>query len=451
MNRRAICLAALFALAACRQAETTVPLAAAPASAPVARNVLLRQAVDALKSAQRDGDVALHVRADRLATELIERDGPDAVTLTLRAAARAGQHRFDEAVTWADQAIALNPDDPAPYGVLIDALVEIGKYDRAVDTAQFLLDLKPTYMAYARAAYLRALYGDQAGGLRLMQLAIDACPSNAPAERAWLLTHLGQDALAAGDSGIAAHAFAEALALRPADGRALQGLAALAVARGEIDAAIDLYQRAAAGAVAADAQSALADLYLASGRPSDAARAATAAEQAARLLLESPGRPEGRQLALLYADRGTNLDTALHLAEQAAAWRDDVYTNDTLAWVLYRSGRIDEARQTSQRALRLGSRDPVLLQHGALIAAAAGDADTAARLIGAHPSAGAGRVAPAGAAGRCRHYGRARRRPRRRGRAYAIGECSGQLPRGRAELIARIRPRTYARAAQRCR
>ena len=378
--KRIITLCAVLAVSACRH-EATMSATAPPAAAPIARAILLRQAVDALKTAQRDGDVALHVRADRLSTELIERDGPDAVTLTLRAAARAGQHRFDEAVTWADQAIALNPNDAAPYGVLIDALVEIGEYERAVDTAQYLLELKPTYMAYARAAYLRALYGDQAGGLRMMHLAIEACPSNAPAEHAWLLTHLGQDALAAGEQDTAARAFAEALALRPGDGRALQGLAALAAARGAPDQAIALYQRATASGLSADAHAALANLYAQQGRADEAARERDAAEQAARLTLESPGRPEVRQLALLYADRGAHLDEALHLAEQAAAWRDDIYTNDTLAWVLYRSGRVAEARDASQRALRLGSRDPLLLHHAAVIAAAAGDHAEAERLL----------------------------------------------------------------------
>jgi len=390
MTRHLIPSLALCALAACQRGPTTAPPAAAalPAAAPIARKELLREAIDDLQAAQRDGDVGLHVRADRISTELIERDGPDATTLTLRAAARAGQHRFDEAIVWADQAVALNPSDAAPYGVLIDALVEIGDYDRAVDTAQFLLTLKPTYMAYARAAYLRTLYGDQVGGLQLMRLAVDACPSNAPAEHAWLLVHLGQDALAAGERESAAHAFTEALALRPGDGRALQGLAALAAARGESEKAIELYQRATASGVAVDAHVGLAELYAARGRDEDARRERDAAEQAARILVDGPGRPDVRQLALLYADHGTNLAIALQLAEQAAAWRDDVFTNDTFAWVLLRSGRVAEAQEASRHALRLGSRDPVLLHHAAVIAAAAGDRVEAARLLArANPAA----------------------------------------------------------------
>ncbi len=344
--------------------------------------MLLRQAIDALHSAQRDGDVDQHARADRIATELIDRFGADATALTLRAAARAGEHRFDEALESADAAITLNPHDPAPYGVLIDALVELGDYERAVDTVQYLLELKPSHTAYARAAYLRRLYGDQAGGLRLMRLAVDASPPNA-ADRAWHLTHLGQDALAAGADAAAERAFREALALRPHDGRSLEGLAALAAARGDINRAIALYDGVIANGLAPDAHAALMDIYTVLGRDDDAGTQFAAAVRTARLLSEAPGRPEERQLALLYADRGVDLDEALRLAERAWARRDDIYTSDTLAWALYRNGRVAEAREAARRALRLGTRDPLLLYHIGVIAAAAGDRDDAARWLAA--------------------------------------------------------------------
>lgn len=376
-------LAVAFTLAGCARdggSSRTVVAAASPPT-PAPRNVLLRQAIDALQAAQRDGDVDQHVRADRIATELIERFGADATTLTLRAAARAGEHRFDEATESADAAITLNPDDPAPYGVLIDALVELGDYERAVDTTQYLLQLRPTHMAYARAAYLRRLYGDQAGGLRLMQLAADASPPNAPADRAWHLLHLGQDALAAGANETAERAFHEALALRPNDARALQGLAALAAARGDTNRAIALYDGVTASGLAPDAHAALIDIYTVLGRDEEAAQQFAAATRAARLLLEGPGRPEERQLALLEADRGVDLDEALRLAERAWTRRDDIYTSDTLAWALYRNGRIAEACEAARRALRLGTRDPLLLYHSGVIAVAAGDRDDAARWL----------------------------------------------------------------------
>ncbi len=193
MRRRRWIVATLLSLAACQSAPPE------PAAPPPPRAGLEREAVVALQTAQRDGDLDQHRRAERLAGALIDHYGADARALTLRAAARAGLHRFAEAVAGADAAIALEPHSADPYGVLADALVELGDYERALQTVQHLLEIKPSHAAYARAAYLRTLFGDQAGGLRLMQLAVDATPANAPADRAWHLVHLGRDALAAGD------------------------------------------------------------------------------------------------------------------------------------------------------------------------------------------------------------------------------------------------------------
>ena len=44
---------------------------------------------------------------------------------------------------------------------------------------------------------------------------------------------------------------------------------------------------------------------------------------------------------------------------------------DALAWALHRLGRDDEAKRSSDEALRLGSRDPLLRYHAGAIAAAA--------------------------------------------------------------------------------
>lgn len=376
--RGAILLAAGAALllAGCRSEAS--PAAAAPPLPP--RAALVRQAIEALHVAQREGDVDQHLRADAVATQLLQRFGPDATALTIRATARAGLHHFADAVASADRAVDLDPADPAPYPVLADALIELGDYERALATVQHLLALRPSHAAYARAAYLRSLYGDQAGGLRLMRLAVAATPSNAPAERAWYLVHLGGDALAAGEDAAAVQAFADALALRPGDPRALQGLAALAAAGGDDRRAIDLYERAAATGLNGDAHAALADLYAADGRSADAARHLAAAERAAEAARRGPGA-EPRPLALLWADHDLHREAALRLAEQDAARRDDVYAADALAWTLYRAGRIAEARKAARRALRLGTRDPLLLFHAGLIAAAAGARDDAVDLL----------------------------------------------------------------------
>jgi len=73
------------------------------------------------------------------------------------------------------------------------------------------------------------------------------------------------------------------------------------------------------------------------------------------------------ELALFNADRGRNISQALDIAEKEWHSRKSVRVADVYAWVLYRAGRYEEARQMMQQALRLGTHDPLFLRHAEVI------------------------------------------------------------------------------------
>ena len=83
--------------------------------------------------------------------------------------------------------------------------------------------------------------------------------------------------------------------------------------------------------------------------------------------------PEPRNLARFLADRGRKIDDAVRIAEQAAAERHDIFTEDALAWAYFKAGRLTDAASASAKALRTGSRDRELLYHAAAIKQAQGD------------------------------------------------------------------------------
>jgi Flp pilus assembly protein TadD len=74
-----------------------------------------------------------------------------------------------------------------------------------------------------------------------------------------------------------------------------------------------------------------------------------------------------RELALFYADHGIKLPEALELAQKELEVRHDIYTWDTLAWVLYKNGRFQDAAKTMNKALALHTKDPLLLFHAGMI------------------------------------------------------------------------------------
>ncbi len=71
---------------------------------------------------------------------------------------------------------------------------------------------------------------------------------------------------------------------------------------------------------------------------------------------------------MFYADHGLKLTEALKIVRQQARERRDVRTMDALAWVLFKNGKVQEALQASQQALRLGTKDPLMLYHQGMIA-----------------------------------------------------------------------------------
>jgi tetratricopeptide (TPR) repeat protein len=68
-------------------------------------------------------------------------------------------------------------------------------------------------------------------------------------------------------------------------------------------------------------------------------------------------------IAYFHAERGENLEEALRMAKRAAQIQPEGHIIDTLGWVYFRLGRLEEARQELERAVELLASDPVVLEH----------------------------------------------------------------------------------------
>ncbi|HUK36918.1 MAG TPA: hypothetical protein VLV86_23550, partial [Vicinamibacterales bacterium] len=90
--------------------------------------------------------------------------------------------------------------------------------------------------------------------------------------------------------------------------------------------------------------------------------------------------PHPSMLARFLAEHDRNLPEAVRLAEGEASGRRDIFTEDALAWVYFKSGRLDDAATAIALAMRTGSRDRSILYHAAAIASASGEAAKGRRL-----------------------------------------------------------------------
>ena len=98
-------------------------------------------------------------------------------------------HRFKEAEAITRRLVTLR-EFVLDYGLLGDVLMEQGRLADAAVAYQKMIDLKPFYQSYTRAAHLRWLKGDVEGAIALMQAAVKAASPRDPESIAWAYTRL---------------------------------------------------------------------------------------------------------------------------------------------------------------------------------------------------------------------------------------------------------------------
>jgi tetratricopeptide (TPR) repeat protein len=286
-------------------------------------------------------------------------------TLTGLGLLALGRHDFTLALDLGRRAHDLDPASPQPLGVVVDAQVELGRYDAAADAAQEMLDRRPSLASLSRASYLREIHGDIPGAVTAMTQAAIAGAGSDATDVAYVETLLGDLHLGAGNLAEAEAAYRRALGR--ADSPAAQvGLAKVTAARGDLAGAAAQLEEVTTRLPQPAWLALLGDVQAALGRPADAA-----AQYALVRQVEDLNRANGIavdfELARFEADHardpGADGNAAVDMARTALAARPTVFAEDTLGWSLRQAGRPAEALPHAQAAVRLGTADALLWYH----------------------------------------------------------------------------------------
>ena len=271
---------------------------------------------------------------------LAARPDDPAVTLGLGNLALI-RHDFRAALELGRRARRLAPDASRPYGVVGDALLELGRYDEAFAAFDRMVAVKPTLASYARIAYARELTGDRAGAISAMTLALDAA-GGAPEPTAWTHVELAKLELGSGRVDRAARHVGAALTIFPGYVLALEQRARIEAARGKLDAAVATAARAATAVPLPQLVALHGDLLERQGRKAEARRQ-RAVVGAIDRLLETNGLSVDLESAVYRADHRIAPEATVRLARRAQADRPSIHGDDALGWALARAGRCDEA------------------------------------------------------------------------------------------------------------
>ena len=195
---------------------------------------------------------------------------------------------------------------------------------------------------------------------------------------------VGEYARLAGDASAARAAYGEALAIRPGDLGAIIGLARIDAFEGDLDAAIDGLRVATGIAPQPESLALLGDLSVAAGDVAGATRSFDTVR-----FIEQLGDIQSttfdRLLLRFELDHGGASDALLDQARASLATRPDWTGHDTVAWALYRLGRVDEAAAEIDAARALGADDARLRFHAGAIELARGNVAGAEELLASAP------------------------------------------------------------------
>jgi len=294
-------------------------------------------------------------------------------------------HHFPAALAAERASLEGDPSNDDARAQSASILMELGRYEQA---RQILMhpadpDVDPTWMSI-RARY-DEVTGNLAGARIVMAEAtqhVDRMISVPAYTRSWYHLRDAQLAFEAGDAQTAAAEYDESLRIYPDNAMALLFQAKFYRSHHDWQRALaaatrsaELYPLPQALGYEADAQRALGD-----AEGANRTDALIAAEQR---LFNVQGIND-RLLATYYAEHREHLNEALAAARSDIGKRgDEIYADDTMAWVLATMGRWKEARVYAVRAARYDTADPELQYHCGVIAWHTGHAGEARRRLSA--------------------------------------------------------------------
>lgn len=307
----------------------------------------------------------------------VNRNGKTYLTL---ATALVASHRFREAEQVAREAVELEPDVPEYAAALAEIRMELGDYAGARILFDSLSRFESRLSIAPRLSRWAELEGRTETAYRILRRATASAADrrDLPREQAvWFHYRLGDFEARHGRLYRARKEFEKGLAVAPDDHRMLTAIARLALLQGRPQRAIEHAERALSVRMDPATLAIVAEAHLALGDTIAAEEHISAMELAVR------GQPGGyhRAWSLFLLDHGRDAGAVHTSAIEELKSRRDIYGYDVLAWSLYHMGRFDDAALSMTNALKLGTRDPLLLYHAGMIQNARGDRDSARQFL----------------------------------------------------------------------
>ncbi len=286
------------------------------------------------------------------------------LALFYKSTVQLSQHNFGDALLTAEKAVDLNDVNAGIYGVLVDAHVEIGNYNKAVEMCDKMMSIRPDLRSYSRTSYLREIHGDLDGSKRAMVRAVKA---GAPYSeyKCWALTTLGKMYESEGKLDSAQICYEVAVEERADYPFGTAGMARVQAKKGNVDQAMKLYQKAMTVLPEIGFNIEVAQLKKQAGKEEDFNKMLAEIETMFKEDMESGHNMSLEFANFLYTLKG-DYDGALKYAlEEHKNRPENIDVNKSLAFIYYGKGDMENAKRHAEKAMATDKRDAdMICLHG---------------------------------------------------------------------------------------
>ena len=141
------------------------------------------------QSARETGDPTYYTKSGEALRRALRLAPRDLIATSGLGSLALSRHRFREALALGRRAHAISPTTARNYGVIGDALVELGRYREGFRAFDAMASMKPDVSSYARIGHARYLLGDVPGAIERDEArgrrgrgpgrdgGVDACPA----------------------------------------------------------------------------------------------------------------------------------------------------------------------------------------------------------------------------------------------------------------------------------
>lgn len=326
-----------------------------------------------LRKAQTSNDAAFETNADACASVVLAKDPDHAAAADLRFRVLSSRREYAEARKLAERSTAQHPADARGWANLTDVLITLGRYDAANDAVTKLTELGSSLAAHRRTAKLQWLAGDVARAKQAIASALEHAAKSDATEVAATFVDAAMIAWHAGEYDAADQRADEALERIGDFAPALATKGRVAMARSEWSRAAELFGRSWETRHVIETAWLLGDARDAAGDAKGAADAYA--------LVEKNGATDPVTHSLFLSTRKEKISQAVEIVSQEHVKRVDVYTEDALAWALFRAGMIEPAKTALGRARAHHTPDARIMFHEGAIRIAAGDTKKGREMI----------------------------------------------------------------------